>query len=127
VPYSSLESIIEQNKQEYYIALRHTQKTIRTDMPNWNTWAIFFLRSLASQVKRLEQKVEQEKIILASVPELSLRIIEFVRSRGRLTISEATELTGANRNTIKVHIKKLIDAGHIVKHGVGKGVWYALI
>jgi len=126
VPYSSLESIIEQNKQEYYIALRQAQKTIRTDAPNWHAWIIFFLRSLASQVKRLEQKVEQEKIILAKIPELSLQIIELIRSRGRTTISEATEVTGANRNTVKVHIKKLVEMGHITKHGAGKSVWYSL-
>ena len=34
VPYSSLESIIEQNKQGYYLALRQTQDTIRTDSPH---------------------------------------------------------------------------------------------
>src|SRR3972149_6299162 len=33
VPYSSLESVIEQNKEDYYLALRQTQGTIRTDAP----------------------------------------------------------------------------------------------
>jgi hypothetical protein len=31
VPYSSLESVIEQSKEGYYLALRQTQVTIRTD------------------------------------------------------------------------------------------------
>jgi len=43
VPYSSLESVIEQNKDAYYLALRKTQKTIRTSMPNWQPWLTFFL------------------------------------------------------------------------------------
>jgi hypothetical protein len=30
VPYSSLESVIEQGKEGYYLALRQTQETIRT-------------------------------------------------------------------------------------------------
>ena len=30
VPYSSLESVIEQSKEAYYLALRQTQGTIRT-------------------------------------------------------------------------------------------------
>ena len=34
VPYSSIESIIEQNKQGYYLALRQTQGTIRTEAPH---------------------------------------------------------------------------------------------
>ena len=56
VPYSSLESVIEQNKEAYYLALRQTQGTIRTDAPNWQPWLVFFLRSLAEQVRRLEQE-----------------------------------------------------------------------
>ena len=70
VPYSSLESIIEQNKQGYYLALRQTQGTIRSDSPNWQPWVLFFLQALVSQVKRLEAKVEREKIILSVLPEI---------------------------------------------------------
>ncbi len=33
-PYGSLESVIEQGKEAYYLALRQTQGTIRTKMPN---------------------------------------------------------------------------------------------
>jgi Fic family protein len=46
VPYGSLESAIEQNKQDYYDALRQTQITIRTAKPDWQPWLLFFLRSL---------------------------------------------------------------------------------
>ena len=126
VPYSSLESIIEENKQGYYIALRQTQKTIRTDSPDWQPWLLFFLRSLASQVKRLEEKVINEKRVLARLPELSLAIIELARDRGRISITEATGITGANRNTVKVHLRRLTEAGHLVRHGAGKAAWYVL-
>ena len=34
VPYSSLESVIEQSKEAYTLALRQTQGTIRTDSPD---------------------------------------------------------------------------------------------
>jgi len=34
------------------------------------------------------------------------------------------ELTGANRNTIKDHIKAPTRAGHLVQHGAGRGTWY---
>lgn len=126
VPYSSLESIIEQNQQGYYLALRQTQATIRTGSPNWHPWVLFFLRSLTSQVSRLREKVEHEKIVLASLPELSLRILELIRARGRISVAEATALTSANRNTVKAHLRRLMDAGHIVQLGAGRGVWYAL-
>ena len=126
VPYSSLESVIEQNKEAYYLALRQTQGTIRTNAPDWQPWLLFFLRSLAEQVKRLEKKVERERLVLASLPELSLQIVEFAREHGRVTIGEATKLTGASRNTLKQHFRALVERGYLNQHGSGRGVWYGL-
>jgi Fic family protein len=124
VPYSSLESVIEVNKEAYYLALRQTQGTIRTEAPNWHPWMVFFLRSLAEQVRRLEKKVEREKIVLASLPELSLRIHEFAREHGRITMGDAIKLTGASRNTLKQHFRSLLERGRLNIHGSGRGVWY---
>jgi Fic family protein len=126
VPYSSLESVIEVNKETYYLALRQTQGTIRTEAPNWQPWLVFFLRSLAEQVRRLEKKVEREKIVLAAMPELSLQIIEFAREHGRITMADAIRLTGASRNTLKQHFRNLVDRGHLQGHGSGRGAWYGL-
>jgi Fic family protein len=126
VPYSSLESVIEQNKEAYYLALRQTQGTIRSDTPDWQPWLVFFLRCLAEQVRRLEQKVERERLVLAPLPELSLRIVEFAREHGRVTIGEIIKLTGASRNTLKQHFRNLVERGHLNQHGRGRGVWYEL-
>ena len=126
VPYSSLESVIELNKEAYYIALRQTQGSIRTDVPNWQPWLVFFLRSLAEQVRRLEKKVEREKIVLAALPELSLQIVEFAREHGRVTIGDAIKLTAVSRNTLKQHFRKLVEHGHLNQQGSGRGVWYEL-
>ena len=126
VPYSSLESVIELNKEAYYLALRQTQGTIRTEAPNWQPWLVFFLRSLAEQVRRLEKKVEREKIVLAALPELSLQIVEFARDHGRVTMMDAIKLTGASRNTLKQHFRDLTKRNHLEQHGSGRGVWYRL-
>lgn len=126
VPFSSLESVIELNKEAYYLALRQTQGTIRSKTPNWNPWVVFFLRSLAEQVRRLEKKVEHEKIVLARLPELSLRIIEFTRDHGRITMTDAVQLTQANRNTLKQHFRNLVELGHLLLRGAGRGTWYEL-
>ena len=126
VPYSSLESVIELNKEAYYLALRQTQGSIRTDAPNWQPWLIFFLRSLAEQVRRLEMKVEREKFVLAALPDLSLQIVEFAREHGRVTIGNAIKLTGVSRNTLKQHFRNLVEHGHLNQRGSGRGVWYEL-
>lgn len=126
VPYSSLESVIEQNKEGYYLALRQTQGSIRTDAPNWQPWILFFLRALQQQVKRLAKKVEREKIVLSALPELSVRILEQAREHGRVTIGEMAKLTGVSRNTLKEHFRQLLEKGHLVLHGNGRGAWYSL-
>jgi Fic family protein len=126
VPYSSLDSVVEHSKEAYYLALRQTQGTIRTQSPNWQPWLVFFLRSLAEQVRRLEKKVARERIVLAALPELSLQIVEFAREHGRVTIGDAIKLTGSSRNTLKQHFRALVERGTLDQHGRGRGVWYDL-
>jgi len=125
VPYSSLESVIEQNKQAYYVALRQTQGTIRTEAPNWQPWVTFFLSSLVSQVKRLEVKIERELLLLTTLPALSVQLLAIAHEQGRLTVAQAQAQTGANRHTIKLHIKKLLAGEHLAQQGTGRGTWYS--
>ena len=127
VPYSSLESVIERNKEAYYLALRQTQGTIRTEAPNWQPWLIFFLRSLSEQTRHLNKKVEREKLVLAPLPELSLQIIEFTREHGRITMGDMIRLTGASRNTLKQHFRTLVKQNHLKQQGSGRGAWYELL
>jgi Fic family protein len=126
VPYSSLESVIERNKQGYYMALRQTQGTIRSERPDWRPWLLFFLRALAEQLTRLETKLERETLMLAPLPELSLRIVEVAREHGRVTMAQIIRLTGASRNTLKLHFRTLVERGHLAQQGQGRGVWYEL-
>ena len=126
VPYSSLESVIEQSKDAYYLSLRQTQGTIRTDAPDWQPWLTFFLKTLQQQKARIETKIERERLILGDLPELSMQILELCRERGRVTVAEAVKSIGANRNTIKDHLKALVRAGHIERRGAGRGTWYDL-
>jgi Fic family protein len=126
VPYSSLESVIEQSKEGYYLALRQTQGTIRTAAPNWQPWVLYFLRALQQQMKRLAGKVEREKIVLSAMPELSVQIVEYAREHGRVTIGDMATLTGTSRNTLKPHFRQLLGKGHLVMHGRGRGSWYTL-
>ena len=126
VPYSSLESIVEQSKSSYYLALRHTQQTIRTDLPDWQPWVMYFLNTLKEQKNRLRKKIEKEQLLAGSLPELSIKIIEIAREHGRVTIGEAVKGTNANRNTIQDHITKLEKTGYLDKHGAGRGAWYSV-
>lgn len=127
VPYSSLESVVEASKEGYYLALRQTQRTIRDTSPDWQPWITYFLRILQQQKRRLESKIERERLLVDSLPDLSLQILDAVKERGRITISDAVKLTGANRNTIKKHIAALVAANHLNQHGNRKGTWYGAL
>ena len=126
VPYSSLESVIEQSKDSYYLALRRTQKTTRSKKPDWQPWVMFFLRALQQQKRRLESRVEREKKILGQLPELSLRIYELAKERGQVKVEDIIRATDAARGTVKDHLNHLIKNGYLVQHGKGKGTWYSL-
>lgn len=123
VPYCSLESIIEQNKDRYYLALRKAQETLKTDDSGLDAWLVFFLKSLKTQKDKLRAKIEREKIMF-DLPELSAQILSIVKEHGRATISDIEAITRANRNTIKVRLRELVTDGFLGKHGKGKGTWY---
>jgi Fic family protein len=126
VPYSSLESVVEQSKEGYYHALRQTQGTIRTETPDWQPWVTYFLQSLRKQKQKLETKIRRERLILGDLPKLSVQILEIAREHGRVTVNEAEKATGVSRNTIKDHIKTLRKNSLLERHGAGRGTWYSL-
>ncbi|GAB4511525.1 MAG: hypothetical protein Tsb0019_07150 [Roseibium sp.] len=126
MPYGSIESIIEPTKETYYLALRQTQGTIRTGHPDWQPWVIYFLKVLKRHKDHLERKIERERLILGDLPERSMQILELAREHGRVTVGDVAKATGASRNTIKDHIRALHNAGHLTRHGAGRGSWYSL-
>ena len=124
VPYSSLESVIEKTKEQYYLALRQTQETIRSKKPNWQPWVRYFLKALQQQKQRLETKIERERLVVDTLPELSLQILQLANEHGKLTNAQIVKITGANRNTLKKHLQTLVQSNHLSQHGRGKGTWY---
>jgi len=86
----------------------------------------YFLGVLTEQKSRLEKKIARERILLGDLPELSVQILELCRERGHVTISDIAKTTGASRNTIKDHVTALVNKTHLVRHGAGRGTWYAL-
>lgn len=127
VPYASLESVIEENKDLYYKALRRTQKSLTTEIPDWEPWVRFFLHCLKKQKANLAAKINDLEVRQdANLPTLSLRVVELLQAHPRLSISEMANLLSTNRNTLKVHLRHLVVAGHIRSHGKGRGAWYSL-
>ena len=127
VPYSSLEQLIENNKEAYYRALRITQKTLDNAKPDWSPWIHFFLETLLKQKQRLESRLTQEQLLTkSSLTKLEEQVMAILKERGQITLAELVTLTGASRNTLKSNLKKLDHLKLIQLHGKGRGAFYRL-
>lgn len=126
MPYSSLESVIEDCKDAYYLALRRTQTTIRTPEPEWEPWLCFFLEALHEQKRRLEEKIERERVLAGHLPSLSVEILDLARAHGGLAVAGVVRARGASRNMVKDHLESLVAERHLVLHGAGCRAWYGL-
>jgi Fic family protein len=133
VPYSSFERVIEENKDAYYLALRRGQSELESKTKprkkikpeGMNDWLVFFLTSMQKQKIALERKL-QDELAATSMPRLSRALVELIQSRGPTAISEAVAATGANRNTVKVHLRTLVTHQYLETVGVGRGIRYRL-
>ena len=126
VPYSSLESVIENSKEGYYLALRQTQSTIRTEIPDWQPWLTFFLRAVQQQKRCLAVKLEREKNALAVLPALAVKILDHVRDQGRVSTRDMVREAGASPNTLKATFSSLVKKGLLARHGGGRSTWYSV-
>jgi Fic family protein len=125
VAYSSLERVIEESKDAYYLALRRAQATLASDESGLPCWIDYFLDSLVQQKEALMRKVEVERFMMSLSP-LSQQLLVIAKDHGRLTMADAEKLTGANRNTIKAHLRRLVLEGHLKMQGTGRGVSYSV-
>ena len=121
---SSLESVIEHNKEAYYLALRRTQTTLGTEDGDWEPWILFFLRSMRTQVDRLRERISTRAPNQTGLSPLAERLATMLREQGALSVADAVEATGANRHTLKDKFGELVGAGVAELHGKGRGSHY---
>ena len=125
VPYSSLESVIENSKEGYYLALRQTQGTLTADAPDWQPWLLFFMRALHQQMRTLAQKVERERSAV-ELSDLAVKILDYARTQGRVSTRDMVREHGASANTLKSTFGTLVENGLLVRQGGGRSTWYRL-
>lgn len=128
VPYSSMESVIEDNKQQYYLALHRTQVSLQRDedAPDWLPWFTFFLRSMRKQKDNLLRKIERERQFLQAMPKLDAEILQLVRENGRTTTPEIVMATQATRANVRKRLAALVSSNMLQQHGRSTGTWYTL-
>ena len=87
-------------------------------------WAEFFLDMLVKQKNLLMEKIERESRA-RGLPALSEKILLLARQHGRISTAFISKALEANRNTVKKHVRQLVDSGRLVRHGKGRGTYYS--
>jgi DeoR/GlpR family transcriptional regulator of sugar metabolism len=64
--------------------------------------------------------------LLADLPELAVKILDYARDQGRVTMRDIVRTSGASGNTLKEHFRSLVAKKLLVRHGAGRATWYEL-
>ncbi len=126
MPYISHEKIVEDNKPEYYIALRQSQKTFGTEKETIIPWLEFFLGTLLEQSKRAVDLLSQEQTekLLSPQQELVWKYLEETREATPIEISKVTTVP---RPTVNQVLTKLLKLKKVERIGSGRGTRYRVI
>ncbi|NGX40293.1 MAG: Adenosine monophosphate-protein transferase SoFic [Candidatus Anoxychlamydiales bacterium] len=123
MPYVSHEKLIEDNKPDYYMALRKSQKTFKTSHETITSWLDFFLEILLQQSKIAIELLSQENIEkILSVKQLA--IWQYLQTVDEATPKEIMQKTKISRPTVNQVLDKLIRLKKIERLGLGRSTRY---
>jgi Fic family protein len=125
MPYASHEKIIEDNKPEYYLALRESQKTFKTDGETIVPWLAFFLEVTLHQSKMALELFSEENVEKLLSPR-QLEVWEYMQDAVEVTPRELSEKLGIPRPTINQVLVKLLDLKRIERLGLGRATRYKI-
>jgi Fic family protein len=126
VPYLSQAKIIEENKAEYYIALRRSQITLGTPHENITPWLEFFLRVSLKQAKDAVGLLTGENVE-KTLSRYQLAVWEYIKKVGEADIKTTVAATKIERPTVKQAYAKLLSLKLAERVGEGRGSRYRLI
>ena len=126
VPYVSHEKLVEDNKPDYYVALRRSQKTIGTENENITDWLDFFLDIVLKQSQMAVELLSKENIekILSKKQLIVWQYIEKIKETGTGDIAENTKIA---RPTVKQTLDVLLRLKKIERIGLGRSARYKII
>lgn len=123
VPYASLERVIEENKAQYYVALRASQLAMRTNPGEFGAWLLFLLRALKTQQEILASKLQVEKAML-QLSAIQQQIADRIAARVRMTGPEVAREFGLSARAARYHLDVLRGRGIIVARGAKRWAYY---
>ena len=126
MPYISHEKLIEDRKQDYYIALRKTQLTFKSEKPDLISWLEFFLNIIYIQSQEAVNLLSAENIekILS---EKQLAVLEYLQKAKESAPDAISQKTKVARSTVNQVLRKLLKLKKIERIGLGRSTRYRIL
>lgn len=119
--FTSHEKIIEDNKEQYYVALRETQRSL-SSTTDINPWFIYFLKVLDQQTQYLEDQIVPKKP--GTFTKLEERVYQVIKKHQPVSIGFLERETHIKRVTLKSILARLKKKQIITMTGEKKGSFY---
>lgn len=126
IPYVSHEKLVEDNKADYYLALRTSQKTMRTNNVNIAPWMDFFLTVLKQQAEMALALLTQENLEKILSPK-QIAIWEYLKTVEEATPMEISLHSNVARSTVNQVLDRLLKLKKIERLGMGRSTRYRKI
>ncbi len=123
MPYVSHEKLIEDNKSDYYMALRRSQKTFKTDHEDITAWLDFFFAIFLKQSQMAVELLSKENIEkLLSKKQLS--VWKCLQGVDEATPGEIAKKTKVARPTVSQALDRLLRLKKVERIGLGRSTRY---
>lgn len=150
MPYVSHEKLVEDNKPDYYVALRRSQKTFKQEQPtpppashspeampiqqvevaplkeDISPWLEFFSAMILQQAKMATDLLSKENVEKLFSPK-QLKVWEYLQDGKEASPGAIAKATGIARPTINQALDKLIRLKKVERIGLGRTTRYKKI
>ena len=123
VQYVSHEQIVERRKDEYYIALRKSQETFKTDHDTISPWLNFFLSVIKEQATKALAYLEEEKVEDMLSPK-QYEVWRYISSVEQAAPGEIVKATNIALGTVRQALNSLVELGKVKRVGRGRATRY---
>ncbi len=124
--YVSHEQIIERRKDEYYLALKKSQDTFKTEKDTIAPWLNFFLAVIKEQATKALTYLEEEHIEDTLSPK-QYEVWKYISSVGEAGVSDVVANTNIALATVRQSLNRLVELQKIKRVGQGRGTRYVKI
>ncbi len=126
MPYVSHEKLVEEKKQGYYVALRKTQITFKSEKSDLIPWLTFFLNIILDQSKQAVDLLNADNVE-KTLSGKQLAVLEYLEKIKEATPGDIAENTKVARPTVNQVLEKLISIKKIERIGMGRSTRYRIL